>query len=85
MGFKGTAQKMKFSIENFFSKCDQVRTADLVIFVKEILNGKLHFLGKEAYIFSKVCYPHPWILMKMNSAMEVFMELPTIFGGAICE
>ena len=28
-----TAQKMKFSIKDFFSKCDQ-----------EILNGKLHFL-----------------------------------------
>ena len=27
-----TAQKMKFSIKKFFSKCDQ------------ILNGKLHFL-----------------------------------------
>ena len=29
---KHTAQKMKFSITNLFSKCDQ------------ILNGKLHFL-----------------------------------------
>ena len=36
-----TAQKMKFSIEDFFSKCDQ--TSNLVTF-KEILNGKLHFL-----------------------------------------
>ena len=33
---------MKFSIEDFFSKCDQ-ETADLVTFTKEILNGKLHF------------------------------------------
>ena len=37
-----TAWKMKFSIKDFFSKCDQ--TADLVIFTEEILNGKLHFL-----------------------------------------
>ena len=32
-------QKMKFSIKDFFSKCDQIRT-----FTEEILNGKLHFL-----------------------------------------
>ena len=39
-----TAQKMKFSIKGFFSKCDQTVTADLVTFTEEILNGKLHFL-----------------------------------------
>ena len=59
--------------------------ADWVIFVEEILNGKLHFLRSEAYIFSKVCYPHPWVLLKMKSTMEVFMELPTILGAAICK
>ena len=32
-----TAQKMKFSIKNFFSKC-------VVTFTEEILNGKLYFL-----------------------------------------
>ena len=31
-----TAQKMKFSIKDFFSKCD-------VTFTEEVLNGKLHF------------------------------------------
>ena len=35
-----TAQKMKLSINDFFSKCDQIR----VTFTEEILNGKLHFL-----------------------------------------
>ena len=41
-----TAQKMKFSIKDFFSKCDQIRrkTADLIIFIEEISNAKLHFL-----------------------------------------
>ena len=34
-----TAQKMRFSIKDFFSKA-----ADLVTFTDEILNGKLHFL-----------------------------------------
>ena len=33
-----TSQKMKFSIKDFFSKCDQI------IFTEEILNWKLHFL-----------------------------------------
>ena len=37
-----TAQKMKFSIKDFSSKCDQI--ADLVTFTEKILNGKLHFL-----------------------------------------
>ena len=35
------AQKMKFSIKDFFSKCDQIRR---ITFTEEILNGKLHFL-----------------------------------------
>ena len=34
-----TVQKLKFSIKDFFSKCDQ-----MVTFTKEILNGKLQFL-----------------------------------------
>ena len=34
--------KMKFSIKDFFSNCDQ-ETADLVTFTEEILNRKLHF------------------------------------------
>ena len=34
---------MKFSIKDFFSKCDQF-SADLVTFTEEILNGKLLFL-----------------------------------------
>ena len=38
------AQKMKFSMKDFFSKCDQIRSADLVTFTEEILHGKLHFL-----------------------------------------
>ena len=41
-----TAQKMKFSIKNFFSKCDQIRRKlqIFVSFTEEILNEKLHFL-----------------------------------------
>ena len=44
--FTITPQKMKFSIKDFFSKCNQIRrfSADLVTFTEEILNGRLHFL-----------------------------------------
>ena len=35
-----TAQKMKFSIKDFFSK-----SSDLVTFTEKVLNGKLHFLS----------------------------------------
>ena len=37
-----TVQKMKFSIKDFFSKCDQIRRK--LIFTEEILDEKLHFL-----------------------------------------
>ena len=41
---------MKFSIKDFSSKCAQIRkTADLVTFTEEILNGKLHFLCSVAF------------------------------------
>ena len=37
---------MKFSIKDFFRKCDQIHSflEDLVTFIEEILNGKLYFL-----------------------------------------
>ena len=38
-----TAQIMKFSIKDLFSKCDQI-CSFLVTFIEEILNGKLRFL-----------------------------------------
>ena len=41
-----TAQKMKFSVKDFFSKCDQILT-----FTKEVLNGKLPFLCSEFCAF----------------------------------
>ena len=43
----GAAQKIKCSIKDFFSKCDQIRRKLLlkkVTFTEEILNGKLLFL-----------------------------------------
>ena len=47
---KSTAQKLKFFIKDFFSKCDQIRsTADLVTLTEEILNEKNHFLRSEDF------------------------------------
>ena len=41
---------MKFSIKDFFNKCDQIRSPeDLVTFMEEIFNEKLHFLCSEIY------------------------------------
>ena len=41
-----TAQNMKFSFKDFFTKCDQIRRKlDLVTFTEEILNEKLRFLS----------------------------------------
>ena len=36
-----TAQKMKFSVKNFFSKCEQI--GDLFTFTKKTRNGNLLF------------------------------------------
>ena len=47
-------KNMKFSIKDFFSKCDQICSfrriwsQDLVAFTEEILNGKIHFLSSTA-------------------------------------
>ena len=44
---KGTAQKMKFCIKAYFSKCVQIcrKLANLYTFNEEKLNAKLHFLS----------------------------------------
>ena len=40
-----TAQEMRFSMKDFFSKCDQIcrKITDLFTFTEEIYNGKPHF------------------------------------------
>ena len=51
-----TAQNMKFSIKDFFRKCD------FFTFTEEILNGKLHFLCSAAsrlFIILKIFH---WII-----------------------
>ena len=45
---KSTAQKMKFSLKDFFSKCNQIRRKfEVNLKCEEILNGKLYFLCRE--------------------------------------
>ena len=50
---QSTTQKMKFSIKNFFSKCDLFPT-DLITLTGERFNGKLHFcVVHRIYIYKK--------------------------------
>ena len=59
-----TAQKMKFSIKDFFSKCE---TADLVTLTEEIPNGKLPFLCSGSKVIA---------LIKLGESPELlFLEL----------
>ena len=46
-----TAQKMKFSIKHFFSKCDQIRSFLRIWsrLLQKPLSGKLHFLYSVKY------------------------------------
>ena len=48
---------MKFSIKDFFSKCDQV------IFAEEILNGKLHFLCSDTCV---VIHKTPFVKLVLH-------------------
>ena len=51
-----TAQKVKFSIQDFFSKCDQI--ANWVTFTEEILIGKLHLFILRVFIHRKTSSLH---------------------------
>ena len=44
MGNWYTAQKMKFSMKNFFSKCDRIRRNMRKKSTEEIVNGKFNVL-----------------------------------------
>ena len=53
---QNTAQKVEFSIIDFFSKCDQIQfPTDLVTFTKEILSGETSFFvqrnNKDVFTF----------------------------------
>ena len=58
MSWNVTAQKMKFSIEDFFSKCDQIRS------FQRIWSHLLKKSLMENFIFHAVC-------MSLNAALRI--------------
>ena len=56
-GISFTAQKLKFSIKDFSSKCEQIHSFLQIwsLLLKKILNGKHHFLGS---VFQLSCRPN---------------------------
>ena len=58
-----TAEKLKFSIKDFCSKCAQIRKKlpILVTFTEGILNGKLHFLCSDEFL-NLINVSNPWTL-----------------------
>ena len=61
---------MKFSIKNFFSKCDQIT------FTEEILNGKLHFLCGYTLLF---LWPASDFLVHFYSCLFTAVPSPEIY------
>ena len=69
---RNTAQKMNFSIKNFFSKCDQIR---------RILRIWSHLLKKslmENFIFCAVFSPHYQSGFQLNTGRSIFNGDKTI-------
>ena len=62
-----TAQKMKFSIKDFFSKCDQIR----VTFTEEIINGKFHFLCSVANLQDCRIRVRRWMCNSRKKEMKI--------------
>ena len=69
---------MNFPIEDFFSKCDQIRrTADLVTFTEEILNGKLHFLCSTYSPFTSIPESISELLLCLLKRIEIKWNVDT--------
>ena len=64
-----TAQKMKFSIKDFFSKCDQIRS---------FLKGELHFLCS---VLNQFFYP--WLEKNMPLVCLNWLRHSLIWGSSI--
>ena len=62
---------MKFSIKDFFSKCDQIRSfLRIGQFAEDILNGKLYFLCSSYYCFH-IFFIFDWISQIMFALVNV--------------
>ena len=55
---------MKFFVMNFFTKDEQIRTADLLAFIKELLNRKTSFFCS---VFTATIEPIPCNIQDINS------------------
>ena len=64
-GSYNTAQKMKFSIKDFFSKCDQIRS---------FLNGKIHFLCSAKSVSAYPQYPPPKLLQLFSNYKGIIYD-----------
>ena len=76
-----TAQKMKSSIKDFFSKWDQkMFPADLVIFTEEILSGKLHFLCSDNN-WLNLCFRTKFKLLNKFSIYDTPSDLLKVYSA----
>ena len=77
---KLTVPKMKFSIKDCSSKCDQ-ETADLVTFTGEIPNGKFHFLCSDHSMKSNYWIAPNWHSIYLQTiASKVFLSVKLFFS-----
>ena len=60
-------REMKFSIKDFFSKCDQIR----VTFTEEIINGKFHFLCSVANLQDCRIRVRRWMCNSRKKEMKI--------------
>ena len=75
-----TAQKMKFSNKDFFSKREDFTTDFFITFTEEIHNRKLHFLRSAYYDFrSSLIYHNSKIYLTyiFGNAMQGTLETKT--------
>ena len=75
---KDSAQKLKFYIKDFFSKCDQIRRlADLRIWshlLKISLMEHFIFLCSQSYIYWLIWLAGAYLELYQTSLMEYFCE-----------
>ena len=75
-----TAQKTKFPIKDFFSKCDRIlwklqETADLITFTEETVNAKRHFLCSALSLFNVRMYFICWHRIQHNHGDDLYSVL----------
>ena len=74
-----TAQKMKFSIKDFFSKCDQIRRKLRIWshLLKKSLTKNFIFCAVLGKFFGKFCARTKWMIPKFRSYPNFFSRKKT--------